>query len=150
MEGLEDLYQEIILDHHRNPRNRHLLEQPDLEARGFNPFCGDQVTLTAKLDGDGHISAVGLEGQGCAISQASASMMSELVKGKSLAGAQALSELFSDVMQGKELSAEDEESLGELTALEGVKRFPVRIKCALLGWSTLEDAIAEHAKGSGR
>ena len=149
MEELADLYQEIILDHHRNPRNRHLLEQPDLEAKGFNPFCGDQVTLTAKLDGDGHIAAVGLDGQGCAISQASASMMSELVKGKSLAEARALAELFNGVMQGKELSAQDEEALGELAALEGVKQFPVRIKCALLGWSTLEDAIAEHGKGGG-
>ena len=147
MEGLEDLYQEIILDHHRNPRNHRLLEQPDLEAKGFNPFCGDQVTLTAMLDSHGQISAIGLSGQGCAISQASASIMGELLKGKTLAEAQVLSGLFHAVMQGKEPTAEDEEALGELAALEGVKRFPVRIKCALLGWSTLEDAIAEHGKG---
>ena len=148
MEELDDLYQEIILDHYRNPRNRRLLEEPDLEAKGFNPFCGDEVTLTAALDGDGRISAVGLDGQGCAISQASASIMGQMVKGKSLAGAQGLARLFSGVMQGKELIAGEEESLDELAALEGVKQYPVRIKCALLAWSTLEDAIAQHGKQS--
>ena len=146
LEGLGDLYQEIILDHYRNPRNRQVLESPDLQAQGFNPFCGDRVALTAELDDQGHIHTVGLNGQGCAISQASASIMGELVKSKSLEQAAELAHLFKGVMLGEELSPEQAEELGEMAALEGVKQFPVRIKCALLAWSTLEDAIAEHAK----
>ena len=148
MEQLDELYQEIILDHYRNPRNHRLLEEPDLEAKGFNPFCGDQVTLTMGLDEEGRIGRVGLDGQGCAISQASASIMGELVKGRSLADAQGLAGLFSSVMQGKELTAQEGEMLEEMMALEGVKQYPVRIKCALLAWSTLEDAIAQHGKQS--
>jgi len=146
MEGLEDLYQDIILDHHRNPRNRQVLEQPDLSARGFNPFCGDQVNLTATLTSNGKVEDIGLEGEGCAISQASASIMSELIKGKDLDEIQNLSHLFNELMQGKEVTPEEQDALGELAVLEGVKNFPVRIKCALLGWSTLEDAINEHNK----
>ena len=147
-DGLDDLYQEIILDHHRKPRNHGRLERPDLEAKGFNPFCGDQVVLTAALDSHGHIHAVGIGGEGCAISQASASMMSELLKGKTLAEAGSLAELFKGVMQGRALTQGQQEALGEMMALQGVKQFPVRIKCALLAWSTVEDAIAEYQKQS--
>ncbi len=148
LDGLDDLYQEIILDHHRSPRNHGLVSAPDLSARGFNPFCGDQVVLTAGLDAHGHIAEVGVDGQGCAISQASASIMSELLKGKTLPDAEALAELFKGLMQGQAPTAEQEEALGELMALEGVQRFPIRIKCALLAWSTLQDAVAEYQKGS--
>ena len=144
---LDDLYQEIILDHYRNPRNRGLLESADLSGKGFNPFCGDQVDLTVALDGDGHIHHTGLAGQGCVISQASASIMGELLKGKTLQQAVELAELFKGVMQGQALTGEQEERFGELTALGGVKQYPIRIKCALLAWSTLEDAIAEYRKG---
>ena len=148
MEGLEDLYQDIILDHHRNPRNRQILDQPDLAARGFNPFCGDQVNLTATLTVHGKIKEIGLEGEGCAISQASASIMSELIKGKDLDEIQNLSHLFNGLLQGRAITLEEQDALGELAVLEGVKNFPVRIKCALLGWSTLGDAIKEHNKNS--
>jgi nitrogen fixation NifU-like protein len=149
IDGLDDLYQEIILDHYKSPRNRRVLEFPHLQGKGFNPFCGDQVELTAELDGEGRIKATGLHGQGCAISQASASIMGELVKGLSLKEAESLAGLFKSLMQGQEMTEEQEEQLGELAALEGVKRFPVRIKCALLAWSTLEDAIAEYGKTRG-
>lgn len=146
LDGLNDLYQEIILDHHRNPRNRGLLTSPDLMARGFNPFCGDQVFLTADLNTRRQIARIGLDGSGCAISQASASIMGELLKGKSLDAASILSLIFKELMQGKEVNTEQQETLGELMALEGVQRFPVRIKCALLPWSTLEDAVANYRK----
>ena len=145
MEGLDSLYQEIVLDHYKNPRNNRLLEEPDLKAEGFNPFCGDRVMLTAKLDDGGLVSDVGFYGEGCAISQSSASMMTEAIKGGTVEEAGAMVSLFKGMMQGKELSAEQEESLGELAVLRGVREFPIRIKCALLTWSALQDAIAESA-----
>jgi nitrogen fixation NifU-like protein len=146
---LDDLYQEIILDHYKSPRNHRLLEAPDLKAEGFNPFCGDQVIFTAKVDGDGRIGQVGLTSQGCAISQASASMMGQLLKGHTVEEAEALAGRFKAIMQGKETLQEEETELGELAALEGVKRFPIRIKCALLGWAALQDAILEYRQAMG-
>ncbi len=145
MEGLDSLYQEIVLDHYKSPRNHHLLEEPDLKAEGFNPFCGDRVALTAKLDDEGLVSDVGFNGEGCAISQSSASMMTEAIKGGTVANASEMVAVFKGMMQGKELSPEQEESLGELAVLRGVREFPIRIKCALLTWSALQDAIAESA-----
>jgi len=147
-EGLEDLYQEIILDHYKKPRNKITLEEPHLHAEGFNPFCGDQVILGLGLDDSGHIDAVGFEGQGCSISQASASMLTTHLKGKSLDEAEAMVKTFKGVMRGEELTEEQEVELGDLTSLQGVRQFPVRIKCALLGWTTLQDAIAEYRKTS--
>ena len=145
LEGLDDLYQEIILDHYRNPRNSEVLEGPDLLSKGFNPFCGDEVILTASINQIGFIEFTGLKTQGCAISQASASIMGELIKGKSLKEASGLSDLFRGVMQGQELTGDQAESLGEMAVLRGVKQFPVRIKCALLPWSTLDDAITDFS-----
>ena len=145
MEGLDSLYQEIVLDHYKNPRNHRLLEEHDLKAEGFNPFCGDRVMLTAKLDDAGLVSEVGFSGEGCAISQSSASMMTEAIKGGTVANASEMVAVFKGMMQGKELSPEQEESLGELAVLRGVREFPIRIKCALLTWSALQDAIAESA-----
>ncbi|MEE8518233.1 MAG: SUF system NifU family Fe-S cluster assembly protein [Dehalococcoidia bacterium] len=145
-EGLEDLYQEIILDHYRRPRNKEPLEHPHLHAEGFNPFCGDQVILGLALDESGHIEAVGFEGQGCSISQASASMLTTHLKGKTLDEAEELVRTFKGIMAGNELSEDDEEELGDIASLQGVRQFPVRIKCALLGWTTLQDAIAEYRK----
>ena len=147
MEALDDLYQEIVLDHYKRPRNHGLLQNPDLQGEGYNPFCGDQVLLTAGLDGGGRIETVGIGGQGCAISQSSASIMGELLKGRTLDDAQALLRRFKEIMQGGAMSEAEEEELGELAALEGVKKFPIRVKCALLPWTTLQDAIAEHRKG---
>ena len=143
---LDDLYQDIILDHYRSPRHQGLLEDPDLKGEGFNPFCGDQVVLTLDLDEAGRIDDVGFEGQGCSISQASASMLTGQLPGKTLEEAEALVRTFKGVMQGDTFTPEQEEELGEIAALQGVKQFPIRIKCALLGWTTLQDAIAAYRK----
>ena len=143
---LDDLYAEIILDHYKSPRNHALLDAPTLSAVGFNPFCGDRVVLNLALDDAGRIGSVGFEGEGCSISQASASIMTELLKSKTLEEASALNTTFREIMAGAQVTAEMEDELGELAALEGVKQFPVRIKCALLGWATLVDAIAEYQK----
>ena len=145
-EGLDDLYQDIILDHFRSPRHQGALAHADLHGEGFNPFCGDQVDLTMALGDDGRITDVGFEGQGCSISQASASMLTVQLMGKSLDEAEALVQTFKGIMKGDELSEALEDELGEIASLQGVRQFPIRIKCALLGWTTLQDAIAEFRK----
>ena len=144
--GLDDLYQEVILDHYRRPRRQGRLPNPDLHSEGFNPFCGDQVVLTLCLGEDECISEAAFEGEGCSISQASASMLTEHLAGMTLDEAEALVRKFKGVMQGGELSEEDEEALGDVVALQGVREFPVRVKCALLSWTTLQDAIAAYRK----
>ncbi len=144
---LDDLYQDIILDHYRSPRHQGLLKNADLKGEGFNPFCGDQVILTLGLDDAGRIDGIGFEGQGCSISQASASMLTGQLQGKTLEEAEALVRTFKGVMQGESFTPEQEDELGEVVALQGVKAFPIRIKCALLGWTTLQDAIAAYRKG---
>lgn len=141
MDDLNTLYGEIILDHFRNPRNAVVVERYDMWAEGYNPFCGDQVIFTASLDSTQRFAKIGCSGQGCAISQASASMMSEILKGKTIDEAKALLERFRSVMRGEVFTEEEEEALGELVALQDVRRFPIRIKCALLAWSTLHDAM---------
>ncbi len=146
-EGLDDLYQDVILDHYRRPRHQGLLPHPDLKSEGFNPFCGDQVILTLGLDDAGCISDVGFQGEGCSISQASASMLAGHLDGLTLDEAEGLVRTFKGVMQGEQLTEEQEESLGDIVALQGVRQFPIRIKCALLGWTTLQDAIADYRKG---
>lgn len=144
--GVDELYQDLLLEHYKSPRNHQLLENPDLSSEGFNPFCGDRVMLTARLDQEGHIREVGFTGQGCAISQASASIMTEIVKGETLEEARATVVRVKAVMQGKALMAEERDTLKDLVILEGVKRFPIRVKCALLAWSALQDAIVEHQR----
>jgi nitrogen fixation NifU-like protein len=169
MPGLEDLYREIILDHYRNPRNRGELPIPPAYAEtGFNPLCGDEITLYVQFD-DGRVEDIKLTGQGCSISQSSASMMSTAVKGKSLAEARATIRKFKSMMSIHEqrldgadddgadgnaspAEAEPEISLGDLEALQGVVKFPVRIKCATLSWNTLSQALdhlasADHGAG---
>lgn len=147
-EGLDDLYQDVILDHYRRPRHQGLIEHPDLQAEGFNPFCGDQVILTIGLDGAGRIDGVGFEGEGCSISQASASMLTAHLGGMTLGEAEELVQTFKGVMQGAPLTEEQENDLGEIAALQGVRAFPIRVKCALLGWTTLQDAIADYRRGA--
>jgi nitrogen fixation NifU-like protein len=160
MAGLEDLYREIILDHYRSPRNRGELETPPaVRAEGFNPLCGDEIVLYLALDGD-RIADIKIGGQGCSISQSSASMMSAAVKGRTVAEARALLRRFKGLMSiheqslggdGTEAEADDadstadgtEVSLGDLEALQGVVKFPVRIKCATLSWNTLAEGLAE-------
>ena len=136
----------IKLDHYKKPRNFRLLENADIHSEGFNPFCGDRVVLTAKLDQQGIISDVGFKGEGCAISQSSASMMTEAIQNRTVAEAEELVTIFKEMVQGKTLDQKEEDRLGSLTILQGVREYPVRIKCALLTWSTLQDAIVELEK----
>jgi nitrogen fixation NifU-like protein len=153
--GLEDLYREIILDHYRSPRNRgELPTPPATKSEGFNPLCGDEVVLYLVVE-DGTVVDVKIGGQGCSISQASTSMMSAAVKGKSVEEARRLISAFKALMSihesklegesdGADLQAElDGVALGDLEALQGVVKFPVRIKCATLAWNTLQQGLDE-------
>ena len=133
---LQDLYQEVILDHNRRPRNFRVIEDGS-SAEGFNPLCGDRITVYLKVE-NGTIKDVSFQGAGCAISKASASLMTESVKGKSIEEATALFERFQRMITG---SADPTESLGKLTVLAGVRQFPVRVKCATLAWHTLRSAV---------
>jgi nitrogen fixation NifU-like protein len=146
MSGLEDLYREIILDHYRSPRNRgELATPPAHRVEGFNPLCGDEIVVYLDVD-DGVVRDIAISGQGCSISQSSASMMSAAVKGKSVDEVRALVRRFKTMMtveEGAEPEAVDPESFGELAALQGVVKFPVRIKCATLSWNTLVQALDE-------
>lgn len=158
MPGLEDLYREIILDHYRSPRNRGELPAPPArKAEGFNPLCGDEVVLFLDVGGEG-VQDVKTGGQGCSISQASTSMMSSAIKGKTLDEVRRLITAFKAMMsihesklEGDSAAGEDLEErladvrLGDLEALQGVVKFPVRIKCATLAWNTLQQALDESA-----
>ncbi len=144
---MDDLYQDIILDHTRNPRNKRKLDMPDVDARKVNPVCGDQVQVQLRLT-DGAIAEADYQGQGCSISQASASMLTEALKGKSLQDAYQLAEAFRRMMR-REASEADKDMLGDLTALEGVSNYPLRVKCAVLAWETLEAGI-KQAQGKGK
>jgi nitrogen fixation NifU-like protein len=128
----DDLYREIILDHYRNPRHKRPVEPADLTVEAANPLCGDEITLTLRLD-DGSVADVGFQGRGCSISQASASMMCEEVAGRSRDEAAALGHRFKDMLTAG--GAPDD--LGDLEALQGVRQYPVRIKCAVLPWNAL-------------
>ncbi len=145
--SLEDLYREVILDHYRNPRNRGSLDSPDAVAEGVNPLCGDEITIELGFE-DGRVAEVAMTGQGCSISQASASMMTEAVKGKTAEEISRIAQQFRDMMSidGEVDIGIDPERpgavLGDLEALQGVRKYPVRIKCASLGWNVLLDALA--------
>jgi nitrogen fixation NifU-like protein len=142
--SLDDLYKEVILDHYQNPRNRGRLDSPDVATRGHNPLCGDEIELGLNLDGE-TVSDIAFGGRGCSISQASASMMTENVKGHTLAEAEALADTFRAVMTSNG-SPDDLGEAEELQALQGVKRYPVRVKCALLPWTALEEAVNLYRK----
>jgi nitrogen fixation NifU-like protein len=139
-EELRDLYQSVILDHSRKPRNHGELPPPCLHAHGDNPSCGDEIDLWVRLDDQNRIEDLKFNGQGCAISQASASMMTVKMKGKSTAQAAAMREDFRRIVMG-DGKPQDEDALGELTLLEGVQKFPQRVKCAMLAWRALEQAL---------
>ena len=177
MAGLGDLYKEIILDHYRNPRNRGELPPPACKTEGFNPLCGDEIVVYVNIV-DGHIVDIKMGGQGCSISQSSASMMSQAVKGKSIEEARQLTDDFKAMMSiGKEDNDSDDASeadiaaakaaatagdagniagaaekpdlsMGDLSALRGVVKFPVRIKCAVLSWNTLLEALEQAEAAS--
>jgi len=147
MPGLEDLYREIILDHHRNPRNRGELPPPAPHAVGHNPLCGDEIDVYLQVEGD-VVTDVKVGGQGCSISQSSASMMSQAIKGKPVAEVRALVRRFKGMMSipdedGNPIEPDPAVKLGDLEALQGVVKFPVRIKCATLSWNTLLDALSQ-------
>ena len=139
---LRELYQEVILDHQQDPRNFGEMENPTHHAEGFNPLCGDRIQLSLEMDGD-QIRQVKFSGTGCAISTASASMMTEALTGKTRGEAEALSQGFRDLLTGQSPNADDSDpaGLGKLRVLAGVQQFPVRVKCATLAWHTLEAAL---------
>ena len=141
----DSVYQQIILDHYKHPQHRGLLEDFDSQVHHVNPTCGDEVTLRISLDGT-TIANLGWEGEGCSISQASTSVMSDLVVGKSITEALALQTKFLDLMQSQghsELTEDDEDELEDAVAFEGVSKYPARVKCALLGWMAMKSAVAE-------
>jgi len=140
MPGLEDLYREIILDHYKNPRNRGELPPPAVRTEGHNPLCGDEIEVYLQVE-DGVVADVRIGGQGCSISQSSASMMSAAVKGKKVADVRALVSRFKNMMSIEEGEPDASVSLGDLEALQGVVKFPVRIKCAVLAWNTLAEGL---------
>lgn len=176
MAGLQDLYKEIIMDHFKNPRNRGELPPPACKAEGFNPLCGDEIVLYVTISDDGVITDIATGGQGCSISQSSASMMSAAVKGKTVDEARSLTDEFKAMMgigeaapvkssadEAAEIAAakaaasagdagniagaaeKPDLSMGDLSALRGVVKFPVRIKCAVLSWNTLLEALEQAA-----
>jgi len=140
MSDLSSLYQEVILDHSRRPRNRGALEDPSARAEGTNPLCGDELVLYVELDGD-VVREARFEGQGCAISTASASLMTEAVRGKTRAQARELFERFHSSLLSGPGSDVDLDALGKLAALAGVRAYPMRVKCASLAWHTLNAAL---------
>ena len=136
---LRQLYQEVILDHYKKPRNFGPLQDADHSAEGYNPLCGDQVKVSVRLE-DGKVADAHFEGAGCAISTASASLMTEAVKGKTVEEAEELFQRFHGLVSGKN-AVDDEDDLGKLEALAGVRDYPVRIKCATLAWHALRSAL---------
>jgi nitrogen fixation protein NifU and related proteins len=142
--SLEELYKEVILDHYRSPRNKGRLDPHDVALERNNPLCGDEIELFVRFDGD-TVEGIGFEGKGCSISQASASMMTEKVEGLTAKDSAALAESIKRMMAGEEEG--DVDALGDLVSLKGVVKYPVRIKCALLGWNTLLEALDEGGKG---
>ena len=139
---LSDLYQEVILDHNKRPRNFRALATPSHHAEGHNPLCGDRLDLFLNVESD-RIADIGFQGSGCAISRASASLMTDAIKGSSIADALALFERFHRMVTTP--PGEDVEDLGKLSVLAGVRQFPVRVKCASLAWHTLKAALAKQA-----
>lgn len=143
---LRELYQDLILDHGKHPRNFHVIDPADCEAVGHNPLCGDKLVLFLTVGEDGRIAQAAFQGSGCAISMASASMMTEMLTGKTAAQAKALWAVFEDMCKGNAVEPErlaslDEDDMLRLKALAGVRHYPVRVKCATLAWRTLESAL---------
>jgi nitrogen fixation protein NifU and related proteins len=150
--ALESMYQEIILDHYRHPRRKGLSDPYDVEVHHVNPTCGDEVTLRVKVadvDGAPTVTEVSYDGQGCSISQASTSVMTELVVGRPVADAMAVEEQFLAMLQGRGTVEPDEDVLEDGIAFAGVAKYPARVKCALLGWMAWKDATAQ-AVAAGR
>ncbi|BEP15652.1 SUF system NifU family Fe-S cluster assembly protein [Acidothermaceae bacterium B102] len=146
--ALESMYQEIILDHYKRPHHKGLRDPFDAEVHHVNPTCGDEVTMRVKLDGD-VVTDVSYDGQGCSISQASTSVMTDLVIGRTVPDAMALSDEFLRLMQSKGQLEPDEDLLEDAVAFAGVSRYPARVKCALLSWMAWKDATARATAVTG-
>jgi nitrogen fixation NifU-like protein len=144
--ALDDIYKEVILDHYKNPRNKRELPGAELQCHANNPLCGDEITVFAHVD-DGSVAEVTFQGAGCSISQSSASMMTEAVTGSSVDEAKALAGEFRGMMAGD--VEPDEDSFGDLVALKGVVQYPIRIKCAVLAWDVLQEALDGAGSASG-
>ena len=144
--ALDDVYKEVILDHYKNPRNKRELPGAELRCTANNPLCGDEITVFAHVD-DGTVEAITFQGAGCSISQSSASMMTEAVQGRSVADALRLTAGFRGMMAGE--AEPDEDAFGDLVALKGVVKYPIRIKCAVLAWDVLQDALDGEGAASG-
>ncbi|MDQ3991089.1 MAG: SUF system NifU family Fe-S cluster assembly protein [Actinomycetota bacterium] len=144
--SLDDLYKEVILDHYKSPRNKTAMDGATVTCHRNNPLCGDEISIHARLE-NGTIADIAFEGQGCSISQASASMLTEAVKGATVADAGGVAADFRGMMEGR--VDPDEDRFGDLIALHGVARYPVRIKCAVLAWDVLQEAIGDGGHGSG-
>jgi len=142
MSELRELYQTTILDHNKKPRNFRVPEQANREADGFNPLCGDKVKVMLQVDGE-TVTDIAFQGSGCAISTASASMMTDAVKGKSVGDVLGLFEAFHDLVTGPPLEEPDTEGVGKLAVFAGVREFPMRVKCATLSWHTLKSALED-------
>ena len=147
MSSLSELYQNVILEHNRSPRNYRAMDGADAKAEGHNPLCGDQLTVWLRLDGD-VVRDVSFQGSGCAISKASASLMTSAVKGKTVPEVEALFARFHRLVTGT-LPAGETETLGKLAVFSGVSEFPVRVKCATLSWHTLRQAMEEAGRRAG-
>ena len=145
--ALDDLYKEVILDHYKNPRNKREMPDAPLSCSRNNPLCGDEITVSASVGDDGVLADVAFTGQGCSISQASASMMTEAVTGRSVDDAKALAAEFRSMMAGEADPSED--AFGELVALKGVVKYPIRVKCAVLAWDVLQEALDGPGEAAG-
>ena len=141
--SLDDLYREVILDHYRNPRNKRGLDGADIDLMHNNPLCGDEISVRAKIS-DGLVADAAFEGQGCSISQASASMLTDKIQGMKVDDVDDLIMKFRGMMGGKDTP--EDEALGDLVALKGVVKYPVRIKCAVLAWDTLQEGVETFRK----
>ena len=144
--ALRELYQEVILDHSRHPRHHGVLESASHKAEGYNPLCGDRVTVYLKLGKDNRVADIKFEGKGCAISQASASMMTDMLKGRTAAEADRLMRGFLHLVKGEDASDLPEDDRERLEVMGGISEFPMRVKCATLAWHTYKNAVEEGAQ----
>jgi len=143
--ALRELYQEVILDHSRHPRHHGVLEDASHKAEGYNPLCGDRVTVYLRLDADDRVADIKFEGKGCAISQASASMMTDMLKGRTAAEADRLMQGFLHLVKGEDASDLPKDDRERLEVMGGISAFPMRVKCATLAWHTYKSAVEEGA-----
>ena len=146
-ENLDNLYRDIIMEHYKYPRGKNKIEDPDLTSEGKNPVCGDEIEMKVKLDGD-TVADISMDCAGCAISVASGSMLADTIKGKTIDEVKKIASAIKAILKGEK--PDDDVDLGDLEALEGVKKFPVRIKCALLSWTTLIEGLKNWEAGKKR